>query len=409
MNKPDVLIIADKEDVKHLDIDKQSDHWNIFWEIIDYNRLHKSVDEIQIQIKEHNVDFIVYSRNDQVANRISIGPVTRKLRVGYSSFSGIDDENRTEQMQACFDDFMKCGRRLDFDFKGREKRISQGDSTRGTFSLLFDTEQLGGVRYGLPRLLQLLNRYDVKATFFVTNLVKRVYSDVLEVIQGQDHEVAFHGLWHEYFSGLNPQLQETQVRIMAEDFGPRAQGANLLGRMDGSTISALISNRLRYFVYPAINYYLLFSYSRQQAFPCLICLPEGDIWALPISVETYGSPWFSIRSTIDSAISRKGDSKHISVLCHPFRDGNLRHIETTEKLIRHLMVTKGLASITLGDLESGLDGDGRKVGGDVYLGEFLGARKMTLVPPRTGRDIIDLIPQNLIMIYRKIRRGHTLF
>jgi hypothetical protein len=123
VNKQNVLIIADKRDVKHLDINKQSDHWNIFWKIIDYNRLHKNVDEIQSEIKKHNIDFILYSRNDQVVKKISIGPVTKSLEIGYSSFSGIDEKYRIEEMKNCFDDFIRCNNRLDFNITPPKKEI----------------------------------------------------------------------------------------------------------------------------------------------------------------------------------------------------------------------------------------------------------------------------------------------
>lgn len=83
MSNSNILIIADKEDVKHLDVNKQSNHWNIFWKIIDYNRLHKSIDEIQSQIKKHKIDFILYSRNDQVAKKVSIGHVTKRLKISF--------------------------------------------------------------------------------------------------------------------------------------------------------------------------------------------------------------------------------------------------------------------------------------------------------------------------------------
>ncbi len=101
---------------------------------------------------------------------------------------------------------------------------------------------------------------------------------------------------------------------------------------------------------------------------------------------------------------------NLDFLCiHPFRDGNLRHIEITERLLHHLRVTHGLVSLTLSELESQLAGACLKLSGDTALDEFLGSRNIKLSLPRTGRDIIDLIPQNLIMVYRKIRKGHTLF
>jgi len=219
ITKPNVLIIADKEDMKYLDINRRSEHWNIFWYIIDYNKLHKSVDEIQTQIKKYNIDFILYSRNDQVANKISIGPVTRRLNIGYSSFSGIDEKYRIEEMKNCFEDFIRCNNQLNLDIAPPKERDLKTLGNKGTFSLVFDTEQIGGVRYGLPRILELLNKYNVKATFFITNLIKKVYPNVLEEIRAQGHEIGLHGLWHEYLSGFCLEEQRNRLRIMIDDLG----------------------------------------------------------------------------------------------------------------------------------------------------------------------------------------------
>jgi hypothetical protein len=167
MNKLNVLIIADQKDVKFLDTSSQSEHWKIIWKIIDYNKLHRKIRKIQGLVAKYDIGFVLYSRNDQVANRISIGPVTASLRIGYSSFSGIDEEDRIEQMKSCFRDFLECNKRLDFNIDGKPlKYIKHNKGERRTFSLIFDIEQLGDVRYGLPRILGLLGRYNVKATFF---------------------------------------------------------------------------------------------------------------------------------------------------------------------------------------------------------------------------------------------------
>ena len=42
ITKTNVLIIADNNDVKHLDYCKNSIYWNIYWHIIDYNKLYKN-------------------------------------------------------------------------------------------------------------------------------------------------------------------------------------------------------------------------------------------------------------------------------------------------------------------------------------------------------------------------------
>ena len=406
INKPNVLIIADKEDAKHLEINKQSEHWNIFWKIIDYNRLHKSVDEIQSQIKEYEIDFILYSRNDQVAKKISIGPVTKRLEIGYSSFSAIDEKYRIEEMKNCFDDFISCDNQLDFNLSVPKERKLETSDNKGTFSLVFDTEQLGGVRYGLPRILELLNRYNVKATFFATNLMKKVYSNVLEEIHAQGHDIGLHGRWHEYLSKYNKEEQEKSIKDMIEDFGYPIHGANFIGRMNEDTVHALIENGVKYFVFPSINYYRFFCYPKLPTNPFLVSADEGAIFLIPISVETYGSPWFSVKNMINSAFRESLKSnKHITILCHPFRDGNLQHIKVTENLLRYLVVEKRMMPIMVKDLP--LNHEKRinmteinKVNPELRLSELF---------PRTKQDYISVIPQNLMMAYKLIRRGHTIW
>jgi len=409
MKRPNVLVIADRDDIKLLDTGRASDYWNISWEVLDYNRLHREIGKLQERVRRNKVDFIIYSRNDQIGNKISIGPVTRKLRTGYSSFSGIDNKNRPEQMKRCFSDFLECGRNLDL---GMEKTSAEGvGSTRKAyFSLLFDTEQLGGVRYGMPRILRLLNAYCIKATFFVTNLMVKVYPNILKTIQEQGHEVGLHGLWHEYLSGLGREEQKNQLRSMMADFSRQIHGVNFVGRMDETTMFSLVESGFRYFVYPSVNRYFLLGYPRLLTMPSLIKFPEGTIWAFPICVETYGSPWFSIKNMVDSAISRsmKCELSHISILCHPFRDGNLQHIHMTEKLLRHL-ASRGLGARTLAETANQL-GNGRTSLSVACLprdASGFAATRFSL--PRTGRDLLYFLPENLTTAYRIARRHHTLF
>ena len=87
-----VLLVVDVEDAKHIDVHAKSSIWSIVPKIVDYRFLHEKLQEIQMDVIDHSIDFIVYTQNDQVGKRIPIGPVHRKLRLGYSSVSGIDRE-----------------------------------------------------------------------------------------------------------------------------------------------------------------------------------------------------------------------------------------------------------------------------------------------------------------------------
>jgi hypothetical protein len=93
--------------------------------------------------------------------------------------------------------------------------------------------------------------------------------------------------------------------------------------------------------------------------------------------------------------------------CHPFRDGNLAHIETTKKLLYYL-IKKGVRSITLKELVNKLL-DGRDFPTISSIKSPLESEKAKISIPRTKQDFIGVIPENLMMTYRIIKRSHTIF
>jgi len=54
-------------------------------------------------------------------------------------------------------------------------------------------------------LLNLLNRYNAKATFFVLGWVAQYYPDLIREIEQQGHEIATHGYSHQLVHHLTPQ------------------------------------------------------------------------------------------------------------------------------------------------------------------------------------------------------------
>jgi len=408
MSKPNVLIIADQRDIKFLNINKKSEYWNIFWKIINYDKLNsnKCIDELKYIIQEYDIDFVLYSRNDQIANKIRIGPITKKLKTGYSSFSGIDTNHRISEMKKCFDDFMECDNNFRLDLPSLKKRNFYFEN-KGSFSLVFDTEQIGCIRYGLPRILRLLNEFEVKATFFVTNLMKKIYPNIVDNLSAEGHEIGLHGRWHEHLSRYNKDEQIILIEDMKKDFRVDIYSANFIGRSNEDTIHALIKNEIKYFYFPAINYYRFFCYPKISTAPFSISTKgDGSIWMIPISVETYGLPWFSTKNMIDSAYNESLKSnRHITILCHPFRDGNLQHIESTKKMIKYLIIDKKLKPVIVKDLA--LCGE-----------EYVDPNKIhNLVPrmelkdllPKTRHDYIGIIPENFIMLNKIIMKKYTLW
>jgi len=70
-----------------------------------------------------------------------------------------------------------------------------------------------GPRAGVPRILRLLKKYDLKATFFVTGWAMERYPAVVEEIVAHGHEIGHHGYHHEWLDNIG---QEEERVIMAK-------------------------------------------------------------------------------------------------------------------------------------------------------------------------------------------------
>ncbi len=403
-----VLFLVDIDDSTYLDLSQTSDHWNIVSEVLDFRELHASIERIGNLARAHDIDFLLYSQNDQVGKRIGIGAIHQQLVLGYSSISAIDrgiDVVRREQTQACYGDFLQCNGSFQCEAGEKPTRESPPAGT-GTFSLVFDTEQLGGVRYGLPRLISLLSDHHIRATFFVTDLVNRVYPNLFGTLVDLGHELAPHGLCHEHLTPLVIDHQVSQVQAMIDGLGTQPTGANFIFRMNLDTLTALVRSGIRYFVYFDTNYYRLISYPKRPTQPTLVQHEEGQIWAIPISVQTYGLPWFSIRNMLDTAIKqgRTSGFEHISVLMHPFRDGALQNIDTTRKIIDHLLES-GLQPLTLSDVEADLSENGTFAPQPCDPEKMIDPYRPPVSLPTTRWDFMGFIPQTAMSIIRRIRKG----
>ncbi len=350
MRKLNVLIIADEQDMKSLDIHKQSHLWNVYWEILHYDNIYNKIGTLKKTILSRNIDFVVFSRNDQVGKLTSIGPVISALKVGYTTISGIDQENRVEQMNQCFIDFMEGGKELSFYDETLEKKTLPY-STDGTFSLIFDTEQLGGVRFGLPRIFKVLNVYGIKATFFVTNLMKWIYPDLADKIASKGHEIGIHGRYHEYLSAYDKTKQCQVIKETLDDFkGYSVLGANFIGRMDETSFASLSENGIKYIVYPLIRDYAILGFRKYSIRNTVIRNNNRNLIIVPISIETYGRPWIMIKGMLESALKelKNNEYKHLTILLHPFRDGNTKHVGVVKKIIKFLY-KNNLVSVPISD------------------------------------------------------------
>lgn len=71
------------------------------------------------------------------------------------------------------------------------------------------------LKQGMPRLLDLYDKYGVKATFFYTGHIAKLYPQVVKMAYERGHEVGSHGLTHEVnqaFDVLSPDEQLSHLK-----------------------------------------------------------------------------------------------------------------------------------------------------------------------------------------------------
>jgi peptidoglycan/xylan/chitin deacetylase (PgdA/CDA1 family) len=111
---------------------------------------------------------------------------------------------------------------VSFDNLGEVTELARGEWP--------DDEPLGqhfSVTRALPRVLDLLDELDLRATFFVEGRNTELYPDTLVGLDRAGHEVAYHGWCHEQWAELSPaeELEVLQRGVDAMDgLGLRPRG-----------------------------------------------------------------------------------------------------------------------------------------------------------------------------------------
>lgn len=94
---------------------------------------------------------------------------------------------------------------LTFDVDAESCVLVQDPKSVDRMSLM--GHQSYGPRVGVPRLLGVLRRQNVRATFFVPGYTAECYPDTVRAIVDEGHEVAHHGYVHEAMRGLDETVE----------------------------------------------------------------------------------------------------------------------------------------------------------------------------------------------------------
>lgn len=81
---------------------------------------------------------------------------------------------------------------------------------------LRDKTGLKVLKEGMPILLDLYEKYNIKSTFFFTGYIAKLYPDIVKMIIPYGHEVASHGMSHIKSNGFDVMPLEKQIQHLKE-------------------------------------------------------------------------------------------------------------------------------------------------------------------------------------------------
>jgi peptidoglycan/xylan/chitin deacetylase (PgdA/CDA1 family) len=203
---------------------------------------------------------------------------------------------------------------IDVDYQQfvAENEITRGDATQAKVALTFDCEGSGD---NMQEILDILEDYQLKGTFFLEGQFARNYPHMIERVLEYGHEVANHSLSHKDFKQLNrdeahfevDELEELvsnaarrpiPMRFFRFPFGSRdQQQLDQIAELGYQSVFWSVDPMgWRADATPQQVAETIISESENGAIILMHCHPQADRGALPIVIEGLQKKGFAIES-----------------------------------------------------------------------------------------------------------------
>jgi len=222
-----------------------------------------------------------------------------------------------------------------------------------------------GPRAGLPRILRLLRKYGIRASFYIPAITAERHPYAVEAIHAEGHEIGLHGYTHRRPDALTPDEEEEELTHAIE----------VLERVTGQKMRSYISPAAEYSMHTLgllIKYGLEFGADgmdddvpyyveidgEQTDFlqlPLNFALDDAPLyWFNLLPALFYGGPYaepsrvYELWTTEFDALYDEGAVYHLCM--HPFLSGRGARVRTLERVIQYIMLKPDAKFVTLGDI-----------------------------------------------------------
>jgi peptidoglycan/xylan/chitin deacetylase (PgdA/CDA1 family) len=229
-----------------------------------------------------------------------------------------------------------------------------------------------GARAGLPRILAMLARQGVHATFFTPAHTARTFPDSVKAIVDAGHEIGVHGLIHESPVGLPIEEERAMlyksIEILHEVTEKRPVGyRSPAWDLSDNTISLLEEAGLQYdSSLMSQDFRTFFARKGDVVTDDLMTFgTESSILEFPVAWELDDYPYFhfaarpinqGLRLTEDvrTLWQAEFDAAHeengvFTLTCHPEIIGRAPRVKMLESLIEHMRSQDGVRFATMAD------------------------------------------------------------
>jgi len=237
---------------------------------------------------------------------------------------------------------------LSFDVDNATIALSQGNTAAGDLS----RGEYGAIE-GLPRVLRLLDRHDIAASFFIPAVSAALHPHMIgDILSRQRHEIGVHGWIHEQLPLLNNEAEEQRLLNQSIEYLSKAIGKRPVGYRAPSWAFSRYTMKL---VKEAGFLYDSSLMASDDAYEILLGGQPTGVVELPIEWILDDSPYFGATAngslpsadlalqTFQSEFDVAYDEGGLFVLTmHPHLIGHRSRIVLLDRLITHMKSKRGV-------------------------------------------------------------------